>query len=176
MSQGDETCLSDTLRPIRGIFSLNEQRTLVAESEQVKFLKAIEASTTKTYSLYSFFYRRNYRSSFEMSSDIELLQLPDRRPSQSKIEHSLSYDQEEEVDESVTHHALPPVDGGRKAWSFLAGATVVEMLVWGFPYSIGILHVYWTNTLFKGYGESMVALAATLQTGLLYMSCAVFGP
>ncbi|UOH82205.1 hypothetical protein LQV05_004901 [Cryptococcus neoformans] len=111
-----------------------------------------------------------------MSSDIELSQLPSRQPSQSKIEHPLSYDQEEEVNEFVTHHVLPPVDGGRKAWSFLAGATVVEMLVWGFPYSIGILHVYWTNTLFKGYGESMVTLAATLQTGLLYMSCAVFGP
>lgn len=38
MSQGDETCLSDTPRPIRGIFLFNEQRTLVAESEQVKFL------------------------------------------------------------------------------------------------------------------------------------------
>lgn len=108
-----------------------------------------------------------------MSSDVELSQLP-KQPSQSTIEHPLAYDQE--VDESVTHHALPSVDGGRKAWSFLAGATAIEMIVWGIPYSIGILHVYWTNTLFKGYGESTVTLAATLQTGLLYMSCALFGP
>lgn len=40
MSQGDETCLSDTPRPIRGIFLFNEQRTLVAESEQVKVSKS----------------------------------------------------------------------------------------------------------------------------------------
>jgi hypothetical protein len=72
--------------------------------------------------------------------------------------------------------ALPPVDGGRKAWAFLLGATVIEVLVWGLPFSVGILHVYWTNTLFHGQGESTITLAATLQTGLLYMSGMILGP
>nr|KIR45767.1 monocarboxylic acid transporter [Cryptococcus bacillisporus CA1280] len=110
-----------------------------------------------------------------MASGIELSHLRSQR-SESMTEQQLDYDREHEVDESATHYALPPVDGGRRAWAFLAGATVVEMLVWGFPYSIGILHAYWSNTLFKGYGESAITLASTLQTGLLYMSCAIFGP
>ncbi|WVQ65916.1 uncharacterized protein L199_004094 [Kwoniella botswanensis] len=72
--------------------------------------------------------------------------------------------------------ALPPVDGGKQAWLFLIGATYMETLIWGLPFSIGILHVYWTNTLFQGQGASAITLAATLQTGLLYMACAFFGP
>jgi len=71
--------------------------------------------------------------------------------------------------------ALPPVDGGREAWSFLAAATILETLVWGVPYTVGIFHEYWTSTTFKGEGEGVVTLAATLQTGLMYMSTAVFG-
>ncbi|WWC85637.1 uncharacterized protein L201_000503 [Kwoniella dendrophila CBS 6074] len=71
---------------------------------------------------------------------------------------------------------LPPVDKGIKAWLFLAGATYMEIIIWGLPYSIGILHVYWTNTMFKGKGgDSIITLAATLHTGLLYISSAFFG-
>ena len=72
--------------------------------------------------------------------------------------------------------ALPPVDGGRQAWSFLAAATVMEMLIWGLPFAVGTLHEYWLSTLFKGQGEGTITLAATLQTGLLYGSTAAFGP
>jgi hypothetical protein len=72
--------------------------------------------------------------------------------------------------------ALPPVDGGRQAWSFLVAATILETLIWGIPYTIGIFHEYWTSTMFKGEGESTITLAATLQTGLMYMSVAFFQP
>ena len=72
--------------------------------------------------------------------------------------------------------ALPPVDGGRQAWSFLVAATTMEMLIWGLPFAVGVLHEYWLSTLFKGQGEGTITLAATLQTGLLYMSTAAFGP
>ncbi|OWZ77313.1 monocarboxylic acid transporter [Cryptococcus neoformans Tu401-1] len=72
--------------------------------------------------------------------------------------------------------ALPPVDGGWRAWSFLVAATVIVMLIWGLPYSIGVLHVYWTDTLIKGEGGSTLTLAATLQNGLLYMATALSGP
>lgn len=71
--------------------------------------------------------------------------------------------------------ALPPVDGGRQAWSFLAAATILETLIWGVPYTVGIFHEYWTSTIFEGQGEGLITLAATLQTGLMYMSTAVFG-
>lgn len=73
--------------------------------------------------------------------------------------------------------ALPPVDTGRQAWSFLVAATILETLIWGLPYVVGIFHEFWISELFKGQGgEGTVTLAATLQTGLMYMSVAVFGP
>lgn len=78
--------------------------------------------------------------------------------------------------EPLHAQSLPPVDSGRDAWLFLVGATAIEMLVWGLPFSIGILHQYWTKELFRGEAESTVTLAATLQTGLLYMTAGLFGP
>ncbi|KAM0751416.1 putative monocarboxylic acid transporter [Meredithblackwellia eburnea MCA 4105] len=74
--------------------------------------------------------------------------------------------------------ALPPVDGGRDAWTFLIGATVIETLVWGWPFSIGTTFAYWDTVLFpEGTpGRDLLSLAATLQTGLMYCSAIVFGP
>ena len=70
---------------------------------------------------------------------------------------------------------LPPVDGGRQAWSFLIAATILETLIWGIPFTVGIFHEYWTSTLFKGEGDGVITLASTLQTGLMYMSSSAFG-
>lgn len=109
-----------------------------------------------------------------MAEAMELSAFPTRR-SQSTIDRALGPDHDSQI-EPVTQYALPPVDGGRRAWTFLAAATFIEILIWGLPSSVGILHVYWNNTLFVGYGASTLTLAATLQTGLLYMSCAFFGP
>lgn len=61
--------------------------------------------------------------------------------------------------------SLPPVDGGRQAWLFLAGATVNEILVWGLPCSVGVLREYWSRELFPTevyHGDTMLTLAATL--------------
>jgi hypothetical protein len=76
----------------------------------------------------------------------------------------------------LNSQSLHPVDRGSNAWLFLLGATSIEILIFGLPYSIGVLHLYWTNTLFPGHGASTITLAATLQAGLLYMMVAVFGP
>jgi hypothetical protein len=58
---------------------------------------------------------------------------------------------------------LLPVDRGYHAWSFLAAATVIEALVWGFPFSVGVLHEYWTGVKFKDRGqEGILTTAATL--------------
>lgn len=72
--------------------------------------------------------------------------------------------------------SLHPVDGGYHAWMFLVGATTIEVLIWGLPFSIGVLHLYWTNTLFSGYGAATITLASTLHAGLLYMLTAIAGP
>lgn len=44
----------------------------------------------------------------------------------------------------VTSH-LPPADGGRAAWVFLLGCFVIEMFLWGFPFSFGVLQDYYAN-------------------------------
>lgn len=71
--------------------------------------------------------------------------------------------------------ALPPVDGGRQAWTFLFAATVMETTVWGLPYTVGVLHEYWSSKMFP-HDESTLTLAATLQTGLMFISTTVLGP
>lgn len=85
---------------------------------------------------------------------------------------------ESELDLGAPENAssLPEPDGGKEAWLFLIGATAIEVLIWGIPFSIGILHAYWTDELFKGRGASTITLASTLQTGLLYMVAALSGP
>jgi hypothetical protein len=58
--------------------------------------------------------------------------------------------------------SLPPVDAGHNAWAFLAAATIIEVLVWGLPFSVGVLHSYWTSVKFPGREEGLLTLAATL--------------
>jgi len=85
---------------------------------------------------------------------------------------------EPEVDLTAPENAtsLSPADAGKAAWLFLTGATAIEVLIWGIPFSIGVLHAYWTEELFPGRGTGTITLAATLQTGLSYMVAALSGP
>ncbi|WOO83125.1 MFS transporter asaE [Vanrija pseudolonga] len=71
--------------------------------------------------------------------------------------------------------ALPLVDGGPRAWAFLAAATTIEFMVWGLPFSVGVLNAYWSESLFPGQPQT-VALASTLPQGLLLFSGAVLAP
>jgi len=74
--------------------------------------------------------------------------------------------------------ALPPVDRGKDAWLFvfLLGAGVLEFFIWGWPTCVGILRVYWLNHIFGGREESTITLAATLQSGLLYLGVGIVAP
>lgn len=115
------------------------------------------------------------RSQHDAQQQYEVRQAPitgegesngDHRPKEGDLESPINY-----ID------ALPPVDGGRQAWSYLVAATILETLIWGLPFTVGIFHEYWTSTLFKGQGgDGVITLASTLQTGLMYMSAAAFGP
>jgi hypothetical protein len=53
-------------------------------------------------------------------------------------------DPPEDALHTVTSH-LPPADGGRAAWVFLSGCFVIEMFLWGFPFSFGVLQDYYAN-------------------------------
>ena len=82
------------------------------------------------------------------------------------------------VERANSVNVLPPVDSGRDAWLFLLGSGVLEFFVWGWPYCIGIVHVYWTQEVFKDRDdvEGILTLAATLQSGLLYLGCGIIAP
>lgn len=80
-----------------------------------------------------------------------------------------------EVDRAAPSH-LHPVDTGYHAWMFLASGTLIEAVIWGLPYSVGVFHEYWASSLFGHEAESTLTLAATLNTGLLFMSGAIMGP
>ena len=45
----------------------------------------------------------------------------------------------------IQSQSLPPVDGGRAAWLFLLGCFVIEMVLWGFPFSFGVFQVYYNT-------------------------------
>ncbi|VDB91913.1 unnamed protein product [Peniophora sp. CBMAI 1063] len=69
--------------------------------------------------------------------------------------------------------ALKPVDRGFAAWSFLAGAFVVETLVWGFPNTYGVfLSVYLEDPRFGSqlHASSILPLVGTLSSGIIYCS------
>ncbi|TYJ55129.1 hypothetical protein B9479_004166 [Cryptococcus floricola] len=120
-------------------------------------------------------------SHHSMAESIELDTIP-TNASQADADPTLesSTRDQQDIDEEPAHAtSLPPVDGGWRAWLFLMAATWIEVLVWGLPFAVGILHgvyhhsmarlrlswiVYWTNTLFPGEGASTLTLAATLQT------------
>ncbi|KAJ7160130.1 major facilitator superfamily domain-containing protein, partial [Mycena filopes] len=74
---------------------------------------------------------------------------------------------------------LPPVDGGIRAWSFLAAAFVVEAIVWSFPAAYGVfLEAYLQDPRFasqKG-SASLLPLIGTLSSGIVYCSGPFFNP
>ncbi|RYC81819.1 hypothetical protein BFJ63_vAg15300 [Fusarium oxysporum f. sp. narcissi] len=63
---------------------------------------------------------------------------------------------------------LPPADGGRKAWLFLAACWVVEAVTYGFGFSFGVFQDYYTYN--KPYaGSNSIAVIGTTTTGMLYL-------
>ncbi|KAH6657814.1 major facilitator superfamily domain-containing protein [Truncatella angustata] len=64
--------------------------------------------------------------------------------------------------------SLPPMDGGKDAWLFLAAGFVFEALVWGFPYSFGVFQDYYTTTP-PFAGSPNIAVIGTCAMGLMYL-------
>ena len=69
--------------------------------------------------------------------------------------------------------ALPPADGGHRAWLFLAVCFTLEAVVWGFPYSYGIFQDYYTRSeQFKNDTKGLAAIGTTA-TGIMYFASPV---
>ncbi|KAI4275645.1 MAG: hypothetical protein LQ337_003076 [Flavoplaca oasis] len=79
------------------------------------------------------------------------------------------------VSSRLDESTLPPVDGGKDAWLFLAACFVVEALVWGFPFSYGVFQEYYsTHEPFQGSGN--IAVIGTCAMGIMYLDLPiVFG-
>ncbi|WYZ40207.1 hypothetical protein EsH8_IV_000548 [Colletotrichum jinshuiense] len=71
--------------------------------------------------------------------------------------------------QSQEFSSLPPVDGGKQAWLFLAACFAIEMLVWGFPFSFGVFQNYYSsNPPFAG--QPNIAVIGTCAMGIMYLS------
>ena len=73
------------------------------------------------------------------------------RPSEPRVEFDLDI-----PEEGVLSQHLPPVDGGKKAWTFLFAVFMIEALCWGFPQSYGVFQEYYVgHEYFSGSGVSL---------------------
>ncbi|KAG5986719.1 hypothetical protein E4U52_008318 [Claviceps spartinae] len=64
--------------------------------------------------------------------------------------------------------SLPPVDGGKHAWFFLAACFVVEALTWGFPSTFGLFQNYYsTHEPFAG--SEAIPVIGTCAMGIMYL-------
>lgn len=64
---------------------------------------------------------------------------------------------------------LPPVDGGYQAWLLLAGCFVINVLIWGFAFSFGVLQEYYTtHEPFSAHPDGIPSIG-TVATGLMYL-------
>ncbi|TVY57326.1 Fujikurins efflux protein [Lachnellula suecica] len=73
------------------------------------------------------------------------------------------------VREVNSEAGLPPADGGKDAWLFLAGCFVFEALVWGFPFSFGVFQEYYTTHLPFSGSPNGIAAVGTCATGVMYL-------
>ncbi|BGO95064.1 hypothetical protein NBRC10512_006471 [Rhodotorula toruloides] len=66
--------------------------------------------------------------------------------------------------------ALPPVDGGRHAWQFLAASFLLEIFVWGYAFSFATILVYLqSHDPWQQNSLSALSAIGTTQLGLLYV-------
>ena len=71
----------------------------------------------------------------------------------------------------VQSQSLPPVDSGRAAWLFLLGCFVIELVLWGFPFSFGVFQVYYnTHPPISLESGSVSAIGTTCSVDILTSS------
>ncbi|KAI8626809.1 MFS general substrate transporter [Xylariaceae sp. FL1651] len=65
--------------------------------------------------------------------------------------------------------SLPPIDGGKDAWLFLAACFVVDALIWGYAFSFGVFQDYYSqHAPFSSSGN--IAAIGTSAVGFMYLS------
>ncbi|KAF7314654.1 hypothetical protein MKEN_00939200 [Mycena kentingensis (nom. inval.)] len=80
---------------------------------------------------------------------------------------------------SFDSSSLPPTDRGRRAWSFLAAAFIVQAIVWGFPNSYGVfLNEYLQDDSYTSQAgaTALLPLIGTLSSGVIYCASIIVNP
>ncbi|KAL2129627.1 hypothetical protein VTI74DRAFT_7508 [Chaetomium olivicolor] len=89
-----------------------------------------------------------------------------------RVQHSSSGAEEasvEETQETGLHSSLPPTDGGKDAWLVLAGCTILEALVWGFPFAFGVFQEHYSRQEQFSRHVSTIPAIGTTATGMMYL-------
>ncbi|CZR52230.1 related to monocarboxylate transporter 2 [Phialocephala subalpina] len=71
--------------------------------------------------------------------------------------------------EDSSSTSIPPADGGKGAWMFLAGCFIFEALVWGFPFSFGVFQSYYTTHPPFSLHPAGIAAIGTCSSGVMYL-------
>ncbi|TKA64605.1 hypothetical protein B0A55_10299 [Friedmanniomyces simplex] len=79
---------------------------------------------------------------------------------------------------------LPPIDGGRGAWTCLLGCWLVEAMIWGLPLAFGVFQRYYSTSaelLQQGSGSgggnsASIPTIGTLATGVSYLGMPFTNP
>jgi hypothetical protein len=84
----------------------------------------------------------------------------------------------EPTQESSSEARLPPPDGGKDAWLFLAACFTLEALIWGFPFTYGIFQDHYSkHPPFAGDPNvAVIGTCAMVSTGVstsehVYQTC-----
>ncbi|KAG8717158.1 hypothetical protein FRC08_008105 [Ceratobasidium sp. 394] len=76
--------------------------------------------------------------------------------------------------EELAALALPPIDRGFKAWSFVAAAFVLETLVWGFGFTYGVFQEYFLHQrTFGNASEAAIGAVGTVALAIEYFEVLV---
>ncbi len=71
--------------------------------------------------------------------------------------------------QEIEQIVLPPTDTGYRAWFLLYGCFIINVLIWGFAFSFGVLQQYYTTHAPFSSHPNGIATIGTVATGLMYL-------
>lgn len=80
----------------------------------------------------------------------------------------------EALTQQQSHDALPPTDRGYQAWLLLSGCFLINVLIWGFAFSFGVLQEYYTTHAPLSTKPRGIPAIGTTATGLMYLLMPIY--
>lgn len=72
---------------------------------------------------------------------------------------------------------LPRADGGKDAWLFLAACFVLEMMIWGFPFTFGVWQDHYSqNPPFQGHANIPVIGSCMMVSRTILRALSIYCP